>query len=162
MGKALKNNNFYADGLNFSCKRCSTCCRFEAGFVFLSKKDVSHLAAALDMNYNDFIMTHCRWIPGNDGKKLLSLQEKPNYDCIFWSSGETEGCSLYEKRPLQCRLFPFWESIVKTKSSWDMTARDCPGMNQGTLHSENSIEKMLSMRQSEVIISRDAIQMGEF
>ena len=69
---------------------------------------------------------------------------------------------MYEKRPLQCRLFPFWESIVKTKSSWDMTARDCPGMNQGTLHSEDSIEKMLSMRQSEAIISRDAIQMGEF
>ena len=155
MVKMQKNDHFYAQGLRFSCKRCSTCCRFEAGFVFLSRKDTSLLAAALNMKYNEFLDAYCRWVPVGEGKKHLSLNEKPNYDCIFWGSGQSDGCLVYENRPLQCRLFPFWPSVLCSENSWQMTARDCPGMDQGMIHSHTSIKKMLAMRKMEPIISRN-------
>jgi hypothetical protein len=173
MFKTSTNKHFYSQGLRFSCKRCSACCRFEAGFVFLSLNDVSLLVSALDIDYTELIETYCRWVPGGGGKNQLSLKEKPNYDCIFWSSdGEARpsapgfksqaeyteeggGCMVYEKRPLQCRLFPFWSSVISSKTNWKMTARDCPGMDQGSLYSDDSIKQMLIMRKMEPIISKN-------
>jgi len=157
-GKSL----FYAQGLCFSCTRCSACCRHESGFVFLSGKDAVMLIAALKMEYRKFIHAYCRWVPSVNGTEQLSLKEKSNFDCIFWAFSEaaqTGGCSVYEARPLQCRAFPFWPSIVGDKSSWKSAAGECPGMNRGILHSGDTIEKWLAERRKEPIISRN-IQSG--
>jgi Fe-S-cluster containining protein len=147
--------HFYAKGLHFSCKRCSTCCRFEAGFVFLSEKDAFLLGTALKMEYAEFLETCCRWVPVRDGENQLSLKEKSNCDCIFWTPKQGGGCSVYETRPLQCRTFPFWSSVLNSESAWEMTAKSCPGMNQGSFHSQDSIKEYLSMRQMEPIVSRN-------
>ena len=157
----LESDPFYARGLRFSCTRCSSCCRFESGFVFLSEKDASLLGSALNMEFHEFSKAYCRWIPSINGEHQLSLKEKTNYDCIFWSEEPDEGCMVYDKRPLQCRAFPFWESLLKNKNSWKTAAQDCPGMNKGTFYSQNAIYKWLSMRQMEPIISKAKIPEGE-
>jgi len=146
---------FYAQGLRFSCTRCSTCCRFERGFVFLSEKDASVLVDALKMDYDKFTEAYCRWTPDENGDLQLTLKEKSNYDCIFWAKEPVEGCTVYAKRPLQCRSFPFWPSIVDSKKNWEMTARSCPGMGRGTLHSPEAVNKWLAAREKEPIISRN-------
>jgi len=28
-------------------------------------------------------------------------------------------CSIYDVRPIQCRTYPFWPSIVKNKQTWE-------------------------------------------
>ena len=147
-----RKSPFYAQGLCFSCTRCSACCRYESGYVFLSRKDVSLLGVALKMGYKEFTDTYCRWVPSENRAERLSLKEKSNCDCIFWVSDT--GCSVYEARPLQCRAFPFWPSILRSKKIWEITAEDCPGIGRGTLHSSNSIEKWLALRQNDPIISR--------
>jgi Fe-S-cluster containining protein len=148
----MLNQPFYVQGLRFSCTRCSTCCRYESGFVFLSKKDVDVLVRALQMGYNDFIETYCRWVPVEGGRYQLSLKEKLDYDCIFWK----DGCSLYEARPLQCRAFPFWRSILVSSQAWKTAAASCPGMGKGTLHKRDKIEWYVGQQQIEPIISRKA------
>jgi Fe-S-cluster containining protein len=148
---------FYAQGLRFSCTRCSACCRFESGFVFLSEKDASLLGAAFNMEYSKFTEAYCRWVSSENGELQLSLKENSNYDCIFWAKEPVEGCMVYDKRPLQCRSFPFWPSIVNNKKNWDMTARNCPGMGKGTLHSRDAISEWLVAREKEPIISRNNI-----
>ena len=148
---------FYAGGLRFSCARCSACCRFESGYVFLSGKDASRLVDSLKMGYREFIETYCRWIPSDNGTSRLSLREKSNNDCIFWAQGNPDsrgGCSVYESRPIQCRAFPFWSSVVNSQTGWKRTAADCPGMDRGTFHSPESIEKWLALLQNEPIISK--------
>ena len=156
-------NSFYANGLLFSCTRCSACCRYESGYVFLSERDLALLGKVLNMEHKEFMKTYCRWIPSGDGTYQLSLKEKSNYDCIFWTpesqesanSGRKGGCSVYEARPLQCRAFPFWSSVVRSEESWNINAETCPGMGRGTLHSADSIEKWLALRQNEPIIFRN-------
>jgi len=155
MLEASKKGDFYAQGLRFSCKRCSACCRFEAGYVFLSREDVSLLCRTLNMPYADFEETYCRWVPAENGKYQLSLKEKQNYDCVFWSSKYGGGCLVYETRPLQCRTFPFWGSVMKDKKSWKRTAQDCPGIDKGIFHSQDSIKTKLAMRQMEPIIIKN-------
>ena len=150
-GNLYSNGSFSSRGLRFSCTRCSACCRFEPGFVFLSARDVSVLQAALKLGREDFMTLYCRWVPNEDGKNRLSLTEKFNNDCVFW---EKEGCRVYEARPMQCVTFPFWPSVLKDEGSWEMTAKECPGMNQGIKHSPGSIEKMMASRRNEPIIEQ--------
>ncbi|MFP3042988.1 YkgJ family cysteine cluster protein [Treponema primitia] len=142
---------FYAQGLRFSCARCSECCRIDPGFVFLRKKDTEILVSALKMKYTEFVEFYCRWVPDLDGVEQLSLKEKANFDCIFWKNG----CSVYEARPLQCRTFPFWPSILQSTDSWE--AMNCPGMRKGALHSMMEIESILTRQKAEPFIKRAVV-----
>jgi Fe-S-cluster containining protein len=139
---------FYAGGLRFSCRRCSNCCRHEPGFVFLSDLDVKQLAQKLEMEYTSFVRCFCRWVPSSEGGDQLSLREKAGYDCVFWE----KGCTVYESRPLQCRTFPFWESVVYSAAVWKSI--DCPGIDRGELHSREYIEACLARRMAEPVLVR--------
>ena len=163
--KPLKSP-FYAQGLRFSCRRCSRCCRFESGYVFLSEKDASCIAIAMNMKYKEFIEAFCRWIPSENGIEHLSLKEKSNLDCIFWAINSTSGknlilnqegcCSIYAARPFQCKAFPFWPSVLQSKEHWKAAADECPGIGKGKIHSHDSIKEWLTLRAKEPIISRKA------
>jgi len=144
------NVAFYASGLKFSCKRCSSCCRYDSGFVFLSRKDLEELSLFLKMDNNSFLKTYCRWVTNWQGEEALSLKEKSNNDCILWNSG----CTVYIARPLQCRAFPFWENIVSSAESWKIAASGCPGMNSGKLHTGAEIEAHLKSRSAQPVINK--------
>ncbi|MDR2048256.1 MAG: YkgJ family cysteine cluster protein [Treponema sp.] len=150
----MNEKPFYAGGLRFSCTRCSSCCRYESGFVFLSRKDAELLAEELKMEYTAFVETFCRWVPAPDpvsgGALRLSLKEKTNFDCVFWDGG----CKVYERRPLQCRSFPFWDSIIYSETVWK--GLDCPGKDRGTFHGPDEIETYLGKRREEPIMEREA------
>jgi Fe-S-cluster containining protein len=160
--------SFYDRGLLFSCRRCSACCRYESGYVFLSRIDAAVLAGTLKMGYTEFMETCCRWIPSingaGEGTERLSLKEKPNYDCIFWGSfpgrDKSEGCAVYESRPLQCRAFPFWHSALGSQGGWKKLALDCPGMNSGTFHSGQEIEAWLEKQEDEPVLTRNTSGTG--
>ena len=143
--------DFYAGGLQFSCKKCSDCCRLDPGYVFLSQQDVDKLALATSLSYNNFIGIYCRWIPSGDGRDVLSLKEKANYDCILWGKN---GCGFYEDRPLQCKTFPFWKSSLSSFAAWNSQASTCPGMNNGELHSQEEIDGASALHEAGSIISR--------
>jgi Fe-S-cluster containining protein len=73
---------------------------------------------------------------------MISLKEKENYDCIFLTEN---GCSVYEGRPRQCRTYPFWSSVVESKSSWEREGMSCPGIGKGKIHGKEEIESYLAM-----------------
>ncbi|HOJ98228.1 MAG TPA: YkgJ family cysteine cluster protein [Termitinemataceae bacterium] len=141
---------FYEKGLLFSCTRCSSCCRYESGYVFLSQEDLLKLADYLKLGSREFIHLYCRWVPGPSDTEQLSLKEKSNKDCIFWN----DGCTVYEARPLQCQLFPFWDIILSSAERWRMVSQDCPGMNQGRWYSPEEIEDLRRLGKENRIISR--------
>ena len=144
---------FYAEGLKFTCTKCSACCRHESGFVFLGKKDAASLAKEQKMTYTQFVKTFCRWIPSENSTERLSLKEKANYDCIFWDSG----CKVYNSRPLQCRVFPFWPNIMAERTIWIRTGMDCPGMNQGQTFTKDEIEEFLKLQDEQPVITRKTL-----
>lgn len=123
-------NCFFQDGLKFSCKQCSHCCRHEPGFVYLSKNDLTKLSTWFNLDIQEFCNRYCRWVDYYQGTKVLCLQEKQNFDCIFWDNG----CKAYEARPIQCKTYPFWSFIIKDKQSWFEESKSCPGINNGQVH----------------------------
>lgn len=132
---------FYADGLRFSCNNCSACCRFEPGLVRLSEKDLCRLAEWAGVTEEQFTLMYCRWVETGDGEKTLCLREKSDYDCIFWK----DGCTAYEARPVQCRTYPFWTGLLKSRDSWEREKKRCPGLDAGDFHSGKEIEGQLSL-----------------
>jgi Fe-S-cluster containining protein len=142
---------WYQSGLSFSCTRCSACCRGGPGFVFLAKDDLRRLLSRLSLDFPAFFETYCTLVNQGTGW-AISLKEKKNFDCVFWSS---QGCSVYEDRPVQCSTFPFWSSIMESRISWKDAGNDCPGIGQGELRSRDYIEERLWMRRSAGMILLD-------
>jgi len=136
---------FYKSGLRFECTRCSECCRYTPGYVFLSPADLARLAESTHIAKEEFLRRFCRMIDLGVARRV-SLREKPNLDCILW---ENNGCSQYEARPLQCRSFPFWSACVASREDWENHARNCPGMGHGGIHPREEIDGWLTRRMQE-------------
>ena len=139
---------FYSNGLKFECQRCSACCRHEPGYVFLSKIDLRDLSGNLKMSEKEFFDKYCRKVDIG-GFSRISLNEKKNFDCIFWENG---GCRVYQFRPLQCRTYPFWRPYLESEEDWNALSESCPGVNKGKLHPREEIEEKLFLRLKEPLI----------
>jgi Fe-S-cluster containining protein len=117
-------------GVYFSCERCSSCCRHESGFVYLSEEDVNRLCRFCGAPRGEFVALYCRWVP-YDGGYALSLKEKSNFDCVFYTADGSGGCSVYDARPVQCAAYPFWQYLIASKDAWEESAAHCPGIRAG-------------------------------
>ena len=118
--------------------------------MYLSENDLSRLANDSKMDYTAFVETWCRWVPLNRDRERLSLREKSNFDCIFWNNG----CTVYNARPLQCRAFPFWDSVVCSEEAWITTGQACPGINSGDYYEMEKIDGFIRLIAEEPVIER--------
>lgn len=132
-----KMRNWYKEGLHFQCAGCGSCCTGAPGYVWLTDEEEKQIADVLNISLEEFEKTYTRLVYG----LRRSLKEIPqsNYDCVFFNS-ETRQCSIYDVRPAQCRTWPFWDSLLKSKKDWDEASQSCPGCNQGPLIPFEEIE----------------------
>lgn len=149
-----ERGRFHESGLTFSCTRCNLCCRFDSGYVWLSRADLARLASGLGLSRQDLLDTYCR-VVNLGGFKHLSLREQPNNDCVFWRDG---ACSVYESRPLQCRSFPFWAHQVEDEESWNRAGDHCPGIGAGARHSGREIDEWLERRRLEPPLNAETLE----
>jgi hypothetical protein len=130
------NDLWYEGGLRFACRKCGACCTGTPGYVWVTDREIVRLARAVGFSVDDF---RRRFVCMAKGK--MSLIEMENGDCVLYDA-ESRGCRVYEDRPIQCRTWPFWPSNIKSRRAWKLTARECPGCDQGTLVSKEEIEKI--------------------
>ena len=130
---------FYDNGLRFECQRCLYCCSAEPGYVYLSKHDLERLSRKFSLGEDEFISRYCRLVDFGS-YFLVSLQERPDYDCIFLSPS---GCTVYDARPQQCRTYPFWKNVMESEESWKKEAESCPGIGKGSVIPAREIRKRL-------------------
>jgi uncharacterized protein len=142
-----------SNGLRFACSRCSICCRFESGYVWLSRKDLYDLKRGLELSAEQTILRYCR-IVDIGGFRQLSLEEQPNKDCVFWQNG---ACSVYEFRPLQCRTYPFWSHQVDDTANWEEASNHCPGIGIGRIHPQAEIAEQIEKRRLEPPLNADTL-----
>jgi Fe-S-cluster containining protein len=131
---------WWRDGMYFLCVKCGRCCGGAPGTVRFSRTERSAMSRALTLSETEFDLLYTWRKYG-----VLSLREKPNYDCVFLNTEHDGGkCGIYESRPAQCRSFPFWPDVMESRSSWDYFALSCPGMNNGVLHGRDEITEILN------------------
>lgn len=136
---SVLNKNWYEKGVPFKCTSCGKCCT-GSGCVSLSENEAKDIAKYLELSFEKFLSLYCI---KSMGKYLL--KDLPGTDhCIFLKEKK---CSIYEHRPTQCKTFPYWPSIMRSKKNWDSEARHCEGINhpEADLISTDVIEKNLQL-----------------
>jgi len=126
---------WYADGLAFACTRCGNCCTGAPGSVRVSEEECAELATLVGLDLADFCERFTRLLEDGD----VSLIERANGDCVFWSS--REGCLVYAARPRQCRTWPFWRRNLASREAWAAAAGGCPGIGRGAPQPLAEIER---------------------
>ena len=51
---------------------------------------------------------------------------------MFWNA--ERGCEVYDRRPRQCKSYPFWSANVVSREKWEKEGDACPGIGSGPVH----------------------------
>jgi Fe-S-cluster containining protein len=113
---------WYAGGLHFECTRCGRCCTGASGYVWVTDEDIEALAEYLSMTLAAFGRRHLRQV----GLRYALLERAATGDCVFLRDGL---CTVYDRRPSQCRRFPWWREALASEEAWKETARECEGID---------------------------------
>lgn len=127
-------------GLRFGCTQCGNCCSGGPGVVLVNDQEIDALAARLGMDRQRFIDAYTNQTPR--GRSLNEHRTEQGLDCVFLDRQSLPGraiCSVYEDRPIQCRVWPFWNDIVRTRRTWVKASGNCPGIDRGRLYSPQDI-----------------------
>jgi Fe-S-cluster containining protein len=144
MNRGKAPSPWWRDGVYFSCTQCGLCCGGAPGTVRFTASERSAMAYALGICETEFDILYT-W----EKYGVLSLREKPNYDCVFLKTGDGGAkyggaeCGVYGARPAQCRTFPFWPDVMESRRSWDDFSLSCPGMDDGLFHGRDEISEIL-------------------
>lgn len=127
----LTEEQWYAEGLCFSCTQCGNCCSGPPGYVWFDNDELVRMADFMNMSTDEFALRYTRWIRGR--RSLNEIKRGRVYDCVFLERDEAgrAGCSIYPVRPTQCKTWPFWTENLESRASWKGAAADCPGMSKG-------------------------------
>jgi uncharacterized protein len=121
-------------GLRFRCTMCGNCCTGPEGYVLFTPAEGEAMAARLGISFEGFVRDYTK--ETILGRSLKETATPHGLDCIFLDRRTIPGkavCGMYEDRPAQCRTWPFWSSVVRSRSTWEQTRRTCPGIDTGQL-----------------------------
>lgn len=129
------------DGLRFQCQAgCTNCCRVH-GYVYITERNLTEMAAYLGLTPAEF---EARYVYRTT--HLLRLRKPKRSQCHFLMNN---GCRVHPVKPVQCRVYPFWPELVEYRDLWDAEAGKCPGINQGPLVQIGpALERANEMRQA--------------
>ena len=103
----------------------------------MTEQEASRIATCLGIDEGEFLERYAEL--ASDGH-TLQLRSHDNGECIFLDDNR---CTVYPARPVQCATFPFWPENVKSAYRWKITAKSCPGIDQGRHYSADEIEGIL-------------------
>jgi uncharacterized protein len=126
-----EKQEWYADGLRFTCTQCGHCCTGPSGYVWFSDAEAAAMAAFLKMAVPQFLAKFAHQVNGR--WSLNETLTEHGYDCAMLRR-DSDGkaiCSIYSARPMQCRTWPFWPENLRSNDDWLRAAQRCPGMAEG-------------------------------
>lgn len=112
---------WYSEGLRFECTGCGECCTGAPGHVWVSRKEIKEIAEFLHFSKEEFTERFLRRV----GARFSLIELPKTFDCIFLKNKK---CTIYSVRPTQCRTFPWWPQLLKSREDWEEAAHYCEGI----------------------------------
>ncbi len=132
----MSEQPWYHAGLRFECTQCGDCCTGAPGYVWVNNEEIAAIAAVvMPDDPEKFEELYVRKV----GVRK-SLKEFPDGACVFFDT-EKRNCTVYSARPRQCKTWPFWDSNLRTPTTWKQACEACPGSGEGKLHQLGHIEE---------------------
>jgi Fe-S-cluster containining protein len=131
--------------LRFRCTGCGNCCSGGPDhYVFLSASEAEDIRSHLGLTPGWFKRRYLRRGPQGE----LVINNQGGGPCVFLT--EDNRCRIYGVRPLQCRTYPFWPEVVKSRDVWRVEAKRCEGIDQGQVVPLARIRALLAMQRRAV------------
>lgn len=114
--------------LTVQCSQCSTCCRVPVALV--THHDIKRLAAGTGIAPHKMVSLHENVDSDDDdrflirmsyGKRTLGLR-KVKGRCMFLA--DDHSCSVYDSRPMSCRMFPLQVTLEEDNALYDLNVQD--------------------------------------
>lgn len=91
----------------------------------MDPEELQKASQLLELTPYEFAQKYASHILGPDAfdetATWIRLREM-NGSCVFLGD-DGKLCTIYEARPVQCRVYPFWPRIMKSAQSWDNECR---------------------------------------
>ncbi|MHA1720637.1 MAG: YkgJ family cysteine cluster protein [Promethearchaeota archaeon] len=136
--------NSVSSGISFHCQQCGNCCSSDAeGYIFLYSVDVEKISKNLQLTKSEFAKKYLAitqyeytiWdenledIGINKIMDTLVLNFEQSSDCVFlYTENEKKLCKIYQSRPVQCDIFPFWSILMTSEENYQRTIKYCKGL----------------------------------
>lgn len=120
---------FYTtEPLRFECTQCGRCCTGGGAYhVFLTRREAEAIRGELGLSAAWFRRRYLRRL--DTGELTVALRDDGR--CGFL---DAQGrCRVYAARPTQCRTYPFWPEVLRSKAAWRAEAARCEGIDRGAV-----------------------------
>jgi len=128
--KQIVDITFYRRNFRFKCKRCATfCCKL--GCPNLTERDVQRMRAA-GYAIDDFLEPTTRRESNTAPMMERRLGNRDDGSCIFLRFDDKMKiyeCSIYDVRPVLCRIYPFDFERIGSNSLMLKFIPCCKGLN---------------------------------
>lgn len=137
--------NYYEEtSLRFQCTGCGRCCSGDPDYyVFLTPGEADGIRCHLRVSERWFKRRYLRRTSADE----LVINNQGGGRCVFLDKDNR--CRIYTARPLQCRTYPFWPEVARSRTAWRREARRCEGIDQGHVVPLARIRALLAMHRSE-------------
>lgn len=133
MEYSLDRAYFFDEGLCFECTQCGGCCQGAPGIVRVTGRELEAIAESLGVTLKCMLDEGLAEPYG----EAYRLYEYPHDGrCVFF---EDNRCRIYNLRPQQCRIWPFWFNNLRSEARWQTTAKECPGIGRGRRYTKAEI-----------------------
>ena len=126
--------------LRFKCVKCGLCCGDTAEktrHVLLMKEEAVNIASSTKRAIPHFaVEVESREPYVYEMKKTAEAGR-----CIFLRENR---CTIYSKRPLICRFYPFGLETIQNQKTFYFT-NECPGIGEGKLMLERDFKKLAEL-----------------
>ena len=135
-----------SSGFTFQCQQCGKCCSNETeGYIFMYMVDIVKISEGLQISKAEFAKKYLSitkyeytiWDENLEATKntkiidTLVLNFEQSSDCIFlFTEDGKKLCKIYQNRPIQCDLFPFWSMIMTSEENFRRTIKYCEGLQK--------------------------------
>ena len=107
-----------------ACEACGgRCCRGESGYIWVKYTEAQNIATFVNLSLEEFATMYLKKVNHRYSLREKRLGEN-DMACVFFDE-KAERCMIYPVRPMQCRTFPFWESVT---CDLDGLQNECPGV----------------------------------
>lgn len=153
-----------------SCKQCGTCCRkggpaLHANDLNLLKKKIIPITTLVSLREGEPVFSPLSGTIEPAEKELVKLSATNSWCCPFLQTDKNQ-CSIYQHRPVECKLLKCWDTAGITEiifqnvlNRWDIIDSDNPLWQLIKLHDKECAFGMLQETKSETkkeqIIARD-------
>jgi Fe-S-cluster containining protein len=146
----MKMNFEYPQNVRFKCIKCGICCgdtKERMRHILLLDEEATLIASTTKMPISDFAAKSNEKTPYHYEMKKNETDGK----CIFLKENR---CSIYSKRPLICRFYPFGLVTNKDRRKIFYFTSECIGMEEGKTMKENDFQKLLEQANKRTMAKR--------